>query len=498
MKNQNIIWQPHLGPQTEALKRTEFEILYGGARGGGKTDAGMAWLLRHINNPLYRALIIRKNYDDLSDWLDRARQMYRGTNATFVGKPMEIKFPSGAIFRAGHLKDPTSFEKYLGQEYQRMVIEELTLIPSEELYEKLLFSCRSTVKDLMPQAFCTTNPGGPGHAWVKERFIDIVPWGTPYTYTNEIENPATGEKMMISRSRVFIQAMIEDNPTLIENDPGYVSMLENLRHTNLSLYKAWRHGDWDVPLGQVFAEFRRDTHVVKPFEIQKSWNIYGAIDLGWNKPMSAGWYATTQDGRTYLFKELYGNSEWFEGKYGKPMTARRLARILLATGRKMGHIPDYWVGDPAMWNKILLGKDKDLTEGESYAEIMMNAGLPLIRGDNDRMNGLARYREALSIAPDGYPYYQLFDTCRDSIRTIPSLVYDQSKVEDVDTDGEDHCYDRDRYFFMSRPQAADIRPEPTKTLVQSDYERRKSKYKKEKELGEWGGDIFDEEDEENF
>lgn len=449
----------------------------------------MAWLLRHINNPLYRALIIRKNYDDLSDWIDRARQMYRGTGATFAGKPVEIKFPSGAMFRAGHLKDPTSFEKYLGQEYHRMVIEELTLIPSEELYEKLLFSCRSTVVDLEPQVFCTTNPGGPGHAWVKSRFIDIVPWGTPYTYSSEIENPATGDMVTISRSRIFIQAMVEDNPTLIQNDPGYVLMLENLRHTNISLYKAWRYGDWDVPLGQVFAEFRRDTHVVKPFEIPKSWKIYGAIDLGWNKPMSAGWYAFNRDGRAYLFKEYYGNSQWFEQHFGKPMTARRLARILVATSRKMGVQPEYWVGDPAMWNKILLGKDKDLTEGESYAEIMINAGLNLIRGDNDRMNGLARYREALSVAPDGKPYYQIFENCRDTIRTVPSLVYDQSKVEDVDTDGEDHCYDRDRYLFMSRPSEADAEPRSEKTLIQQDYEKRKRRYQKQQEWGE----LYDEE-----
>lgn len=490
MKTQEKIWTPHPGPQTQALKRNEFEILYGGARGGGKTDAGMAWLLRYINNPRYRALIIRKNYDDLSDWIDRARQMYRATGATFTGKPVEIRFPTGAIFRAGHLKDPTSYEKYLGQEYQRMVIEELTLIPSEELYQKLLFSCRSTI-DIPPQIFATTNPGGPGHAWVKERFIDISPWGTPYTYTETITNPATGEEMDISRSRVFIQAMIEDNPTLIESDPGYVVMLENLRKTNMGLYKAWRHGDWDVPLGQVFAEFRRDTHVVTPFKIPKTWAIYGAIDLGWNRPFSAGWYAVDGEGRTYLFKEYYGNSEWFEGRFGKPMTARRLARILIATSRKMGYEPNYWVGDPAMWNKILLGRDKDRTEGESYAEIMIKAGLKLIRGDNNRMNGLTRYREALSLAADGKPFYQIFENCRDSIRTIPSLVYDQTKVEDVDTDGEDHCYDRDRYFFMSRPIAPDLEPKKERTLVQKDYARRKQRYIKEREWGE----VYDEEEE---
>ncbi len=109
---------------------------------------------------------------------------------------------------------------------------------------------------------------------------------------------------------------------------------------------------------------------------------------------------------------------------------------------KDSHIqkPQYWVGDPAMWNKIIREGEIPSTqhvEGESYAEIMINAGLNLIAGDNNRANGMARYREALSVAPDGKPWYQVFETCYDTIRTIPALVYDEHKHEDVDTDGED-------------------------------------------------------------
>ena len=468
---QQINWQPHPGPQTEALKRAEFEILYGGARGGGKTDAGMAWLLRHIDNPRYRTLIIRKNVDDLSDWIDRARRMYRDTGASFAYRPTIITFPFGAIFRTGHLKDPSSYEKYLGQEYQRMVVEELTTIPQEELYEKLIFSCRSTVEELRPQVFSTTNPGGPGHVWVKKRFIEIAPWGEPYNYKMKIEG------QVIKRSRVFIHAKIEDNPTLVKADPGYILMLEQLKKTNPGLYRAWRHGDWDIVAGQVFSEWRRETHTVEPFEIPIEWKRYIAIDWGVNKPFTVGWYSQDYDGKTYLYKELYMNGIEFEAKFHRPLTPRRLARLIMAINKRSGEDYIYCVADPSMWNKSIGGKGSQAIEGgESIAETMVRAGLKMMKADNDRINGLGRYRQVLSIAPDGNPWYQVFNTCENTIRTIPALIYDTTKIEDVDTDGEDHCYDRDRYFFMSRP---------TKSYAPKKKEISKIREKYLKDTGRW-------------
>ena len=127
--------------------------MYGGARGGGKTDCGMAWLLRATEHPDARMLVVRRNADDLADWIDRAHKMY--PYAKIVGKPATIKFPSGAIIRTGHLKDDQAYTKYQGHEYQRVLIEELTQIPSEESYLKLISSCRSTIQGLEPRIFCT-------------------------------------------------------------------------------------------------------------------------------------------------------------------------------------------------------------------------------------------------------------------------------------------------------------------------------------------------------
>ena len=135
--------------------------------------------------------------------------------------------------------------------------------------------------------------------------------------------------------------------------------------------------------------------------------------------------------------------------------------------------------DPAMWNDAMTGKKSKFakTSGESVAEQMIRTGLKMKRADNDRMNGLERYRQALSLAPDGKPWYQIFRTCYDTIRTIPALVHSETgNVEDVDTDSEDHCYDRDRYLFMSRPVKPTINKTAQPNLIRRMYLRKLKSY----------------------
>lgn len=231
------LWEPNQGQQTEALSRQEFEILYGGARGGGKTDAGIVWIAEPYENPQYRGLVIRRNAIDLGDWIDRAEAMFRKIGGRKVSTRfgVEFHFESGAKIRTGHLKDDGAYTKYQGHEYQRVLIEELTHIPSEELYLKLISSCRSTVPGLKPQIFCTTNPGEVGHIWVKERFVDIGPSNKPVAFKDE----QTG----VTKWRIFIPARIEDNPKLLDADPGYLAFLNQLPE---DLRRAWREGDWTV------------------------------------------------------------------------------------------------------------------------------------------------------------------------------------------------------------------------------------------------------------
>lgn len=238
-------WTP-TPKQEEAITRTEFEVFFAGGRGSAKTDAGLMWLLYDIDNPKLRALVIRKNALDLSDWIDRAKWKYATMGVEVVGNPATIRFPSGAVIRTGHLKDENAFGKYQGQEYQRILIEELTQIPSEELYLKLLMSCRTSVPGLKAQLFATGNPGNIGHEWVYERFVESST-GKPYYnrdtgdvvvyYGDTYVDPTT------KQTRVYIHATVYDNPYILREDPEYVHRLELLPPL---LKSQWLYGSWNV------------------------------------------------------------------------------------------------------------------------------------------------------------------------------------------------------------------------------------------------------------
>ena len=229
-------WHPHDRQEQALLVSPDdaFEVLYGGARGGGKTDAGQAWLTYDKEDSRYRALVVRRNADDLRDWVDRARAFYIGM-ADVIGNPPEVRFKEGSVVRTGHLKDENAYTKYQGHEYHRMLIEELTHIPTELQYLKLIASCRSTIPELRPQVMANCNPDGPGFSWVKKRWkIDGTPTEPIWTKDEE-----TG------LWRVFIPARVDDNPTLIDNDPNYVSMLRGLPD---GLREAWLLGSWAEPI----------------------------------------------------------------------------------------------------------------------------------------------------------------------------------------------------------------------------------------------------------
>jgi len=228
MNNEQKIFWSAQPKQSIALARNEDEILFGGARGGGKTDAGQVWLLYDIDKPYYRALVIRRNATDLDDWIDRAKTMYAPCGATFTGGT--FTFPSGAKIRTGHLKDDNAFQKYQGHEYHKMVIEELTQIRDEADYEKLIASCRSKHPDIKPQIFCTTNPDGDGRKWVKAR------WNIPDLPTDIVKTKTE------HTSRIFIPSTVEDNQELLKSDPNYLNRLNGLQDEELK--QAWRYGSW--------------------------------------------------------------------------------------------------------------------------------------------------------------------------------------------------------------------------------------------------------------
>lgn len=275
MDDRPILWKPNPWPQTFVLSRVEKEILYWGSRWWGKTDAGIAWLMRWIEEPKLRVLVLRETYDDLVDWIDRAMALYSNFGAVKSGIPVQIVFPSWATIRTGYLKWQ-SYDKYKGHEYQKMIIEEVTQIPWEEHYEKLLGSLRSTVKWLQPQIFLTTNPDGVGRLWVKRRFVDVA-------IPNERYIDAEGN------TRIFVPARLTDNPVLMEKDPWYVKYLQGIKDDQLR--KAWLDWDWEAydVKGAIYSsqlkQARNESRICR-LPIEPDLMKYAAWDMGMNDDMS--------------------------------------------------------------------------------------------------------------------------------------------------------------------------------------------------------------------
>jgi len=425
-------WYPNPGPQTEVLQRDEDEILFGGARGGGKTDAGIVWMVapEYITNPRYAGLVIRKNADDLTSWIERARYMYACLGAEFSGKPPIIRFPSGAYIKLGHLKDDQAYTKYQGHEYQKVNVEELTQIPYEENYLKLISSCRSTIPGLKPMVFASANPGGVGHVWVKKRYVDVALNKTFY-YEAEVMGRT------VRRSRIFIPSRVEDCPQIIENDPGYVVYLESLPE---ELREAWRYGNWDIFTGQFFDMWNPSVHVIPQRSVlQHGWGLYRGLDWGYTAPAAVVWIAVDFSGNHYIYREFYESGN----------TPTQFAqKVLRMTGEGENIITTY--ADPSIWAKSQygVGKYNEQATTRSIYDTLAEAGLYCTKANNDRINGWNKMRDLLYWDANKKPKLYVCENCPNVIRTLPMLMHDEKHVEDVDTDGEDHLGDGIRYPVM--------------------------------------------------
>jgi hypothetical protein len=258
------------------------------------------------------------------------------------------------------------------------------------------------------------------------RFIDGKEPNKIYT------DPETGNTLC------FIPSRLEDNQILMKNDPKYEQRLMLLPP---HLQRALRYGDWDVFAGQVFDEFRRETHIIKPFVLGPDWIKFAAMDWGYARPYSVGWWAVNSDGRMIRYREMYGCVKDDPNK-GLKRAARDVADEAWACSAPEG--VNTMIADPACWSKIEEGSP-------SIAERFESAGWKMEKADNSRLNGLQRVHELLKTrSEDGRPMMMVFSTCYGFIRTIPTLVCDQKKPEDVDTSMEDHVFDETRYAVMSK------------------------------------------------
>ncbi len=418
--------------QRQFFLDTHKYIGYGGARGGGKS-----WSVRRkaallaLKYAGIKCGIYRRTYPELRN--NHVVPMMTELNgvADYNESKKVFSFPNGSTIQlcfADNLKDIN--QKFQGQEYDILFIDEATQI-SEEWFAIMKATVRG-VNSFPKRIYITCNPGGIGHAWVKRLFITR-------SYKDG-ENP---------EDYSFIQALPTDNKALMKNDPDYIRTLESMPPV---YRKAWLEGSWEIFMGQFFEEFVDDpkhygdrlwTHVIEPFEIPASWQIYRSFDWGFAKPYSCDWWAMDEDGRAYLILQSYGcTGVPDEGvKWHQDKVFSEVARI----EREHRWLKERFirgVADSAIWAS---------DGGPAIIESADRFGVYFEKSDKTRIPGWMQMHYRMAFDGTGRPMLYFFNTCRHAIRTLPLLQYSQSQPEDLDTTGEDHFADSCRYFCMMHP-----------------------------------------------
>lgn len=451
------IWTPQ-PKQYEFQSRTEYEVLYGGAAGGGKSDALLTEALRQVHIKTYRGIIFRATYPQLEALIDRSRQLYQLAfpKARYNKTEKVWTFPSGAHIFFGNMPDEQSKYHYQGKPYDFIGFDELTHFTQTQ-YEYLKSRNRPNGPGTEVYIRSTCNPDGKGMGWVKARFVTPAPPGQVVWEETEVTAP-DGSKIKTKRDRVFIPSTVFDNKKLMENDPGYLATLASLPKAQRD---ALLYGSWDSFSGQVFQEWRNDenhykdrkwTHVIEPFDIPEHWRIFRSFDFGYAKPFSVIWYAAAPARGTRNESKLYMIKEWYGCVEGSPNTGIKLNPFEIAKGIR--EIED---NDPVLKGKEILAVADpsiwDESRGQSIAQMMAAHPNYVLwtPGDNNRLPGKMQFHYRLAFNEDGDPLLQIFNTCTDFIRTFPMLVYSEKHPEDIETDMEDHEYDSCRYMLMNNP-----------------------------------------------
>ncbi len=419
-------------------------IVYGGARGGGKSWAVRVKALKLcLRYPGIKVMIVRRTYPELqANHIEPMRAMVPREIASYNDTKKEFRFKNGSSIRFRFCASEKDMALFQGLELDVIFLDEATMF--EEKIFRMFTACLRGVNDFPKRMYLTCNPGGPGHNWVK-RIIDrnFDPADDPEEFT-------------------FIPARVQDNKALMAMDPDYVRQLEALPP---KLKAAWLEGDWSVFEGQYFSEFSNHpewdafTHVIKPFDPPKSWKRFRSFDFGYAKPFSVGYWAVSPgENVLYRIAELYG---WT----GTPDEGVKWNMDKLFTEIKnlenehpyLKGMPIEGVADPAIWQE---------NGGVSIAEMAARHGIYFAKGDNKRIPGWMQVHYRLAFDENGKAMMYIFETCKQFIRTIPLLCFSQTHVEDLDTTMEDHIADETRYMCMRNP----INPRETARRIYSDFD----------------------------
>lgn len=416
------------------------EIFYGGAAGGGKSEALLHFALkRRMQFPGTLGIIFRRKFPDLKKSLIlRSRSIFPLVGAKYNETNHEWKFPNGSVQMFGFCKTDGDVYDHQSAEYADMCFDELTHF-TEFQFGYLTTRCRSSKPGVKALIRSASNPGNIGHLWVKERYVD--PSLKHKVWFNEEEK----------KHITFISSLIDDNPSLRLNDPTYEHRLRILGEKK---FQALRYGNWELFEGQYFDEWNKDLHVLKKERVPDTHSRkFLSMDWGYANPAAIYWYEITPSGRVFVYRELYTSRR----------TNKQLANDILMLCPDIEDYEGIYI-PPELFGK----KVEKEGGGETYAEEMesvLKNRIPILKANNARVPGWIKVRQYLGLAQDGFPWVQINPSCRNLIRTLPMMIHDELNVEDLDTDGEDHAPDSLRYGIVGLNEIPKTIITPTRSFI---------------------------------
>jgi hypothetical protein len=480
----HVVWAPLPGSQSLALSCPAHHILYEGSRGPGKTDAQLMFFRKLVGvgyGAFWRGIIFDREYKNLDDLIAKSLRWFSAfrDGARFLRSKSDYKWvwPTGEELYFRQIKRKEDYWNYHGQEFTYIGWNELCKYPSPELFEALMSCNRSSFLPLehspdlnnpLPPiplvVFCTANPYGPGHAWVKKRFIDPAQPGEIQRQEIEVFNPQTQQREPVVKTQVRIFGSYRENRFL---SPDYVAELEKVRDPNKR--KAWLAGDWNIVAGGAIDDLWNETiHIVPRFKVPLGWRIDRAFDWGSSKPFSVGWWclangeeAALPDGSTFCPPKgsLIRLAEWYganpnETNVGLSLSSKSIAQGIRFVEEKLrasGWIEGTIYPGPAD-NSIFNETRNDNGDLDSIAKSMQKEGVTW-EGSNkspgSRKLGFQLVRDRLenSLTGEG-PALYFMAHCRAAITQLPVLPRDPDEPDDVDTEAEDHLWDELRYRVL--------------------------------------------------